>query len=94
MEGLCKERLVEFTVDLWNIELLRGIEAKGLLHRCNISISELQRWHVDAKQNDCANMDKVRFAFDRLRPFEGSNNRSRLINYRDQPEETKERLEK
>jgi hypothetical protein len=39
-------------------------------------------------------MDKGGFAFDRLRPFGGSNDRSKLINDRDQPEETKERLEK
>ena len=39
-------------------------------------------------------MDKKRFAFDRLHPFEGSSDRSKLINYCDQPEEAKERSEK
>jgi len=83
-------------IDLWNIELLGRIEieAKDLLLTCNINISAGRGAALDAKHNDCANMDKSRFTFHRLRPSESSNDCSKLINDPDQLEETKERLEK
>jgi hypothetical protein len=36
------------------------------------------------KSNGCANVDKGRLAFDRLRLFKGSDDGSKLIHYRDQ----------
>jgi hypothetical protein len=87
---------VKFTVDPWDIELLGGIEieAKGLLPTRNINISAGRAAALDAKHSDCGNMDKGRSTFHRLRPSESSNDCSKLINDRDQPEETKDRLEK
>jgi hypothetical protein len=72
------------------MELLGGIKAEGLLHMGDIivpqgrAMDEPSVGTLATKSNGCANVDKGRLAFDRLRLFKGSDDDSKLIHYRDQ----------
>jgi hypothetical protein len=68
------------------MELLGGVKAEGLLHMGDIIVSQGRAMDgtLATKSNGCANVDKGRLAFDRLRLFKGSDDGSKLIHYRDQ----------